>query len=263
MKPFIFTLRIDSLDADTIDCQVWNESEENSFRYHWAKSAVSFTRKNSMAHAIASNQHQLRKILTSAMDGKLHVGKKIHCVFLKDFHFLDNAHFNGYIRLDRRQGRLDITTSDTGLARVHKIYADGSSNHETNQSGYGGFIEAPDGERELFFEPFTGGSSNLMELLAVIEGLQRLGDEQTVQINTDSRFVIRGLAQWIHFWRHNSWQTAYGRDVRYQAYWQRADSLCAGKYMEFKWIKGHSGNMEQAFCHLLAKAAAAKAPKCP
>ena len=212
--------------------------------------------ENSLANRITDNRHQLEKILKSAIDGKLHLGQTINGVFLENFPFLNNDHFHNYIRLDRRQGKLNVTTNATGLAQVHAIFADGSCNHATSQAGYGGFIEAPDGARELFFQPFSGGSSNLMELLAVIEGLQRLASQERMQINTDSRFVIRGLVQWVHFWRHNRWQTAYGRDVRYAQHWQRAFTLCEGKYIEFKWIKGHSGNIDHDFCHLLAKAVA-------
>jgi ribonuclease HI len=259
MKPFVFTLRVDSIETCSLECHIWNGSEENRLRYWRENGAVTFSRENGIARGIVNNQHQLKKILSSAIDGKLHVGQTINCVFLENFHFLKNDHFNKYIRIDRRLGKLNITTSDTGMPHAHKIYADGSCNHETSQSGYGGFVETPNGKRELFFQPFSGGSSNLMELLAVVEGLQRLSVQETIQINTDSRFVIRGLVQWVHFWRHNSWQTAYGRDVRYAAHWQQAATLCEGKHLEFKWLKGHSGNQEQDICHLLAKAAAAKA----
>lgn len=263
MEPFVFTLRIDSIDTCSIGCHLRHGCEENRLQYWRANGALSFSRENVIARGIVNNRHQLKKILSSALDGKLRVGQIINCVFLENFPFLENAHFNEYIRLDRRNGRLDITTSDIGFPQVSKIYADGSCNHQTNQSGYGGFIETPDGNRELFFQPFAGGSSNLMELLAVAEGLQRLSNQESIQINTDSRFVIRGLVQWVHFWRHNTWQTAYGRIVRYARHWQAADSLCEGKCIEFKWVKGHSGNMEQDLCHLLAKAAAAQVPQSP
>nr|WP_321468214.1 RNase H family protein [uncultured Desulfobulbus sp.] len=259
MKPFVFTLRVETIDAHTLGCRLWHGSEGNSLLYGRFDGAVSFARENSIARAINNNRHQLAKILKSAIDGKLRVGQTINCVFLENFPFLQNEHFYDYIRLDRRHGGLAITTSETGFPEGSKIFADGSCNHESNQSGYGGFVETAEGTRKLFFQPFSGGSSNLMELLAVVEGLKRVGAEEAIQINTDSRFVIRGLVQWVHFWRHNTWQTAYGRDVRYAPHWQRAYNLCEGKYLEFKWIKGHSGNLEQNVCHLLAKAAAAQA----
>ena len=169
---------------------------------------------------------------------------------------MNEADFFKFIRVDRRNNNLDITVSDSGLKETHKIYADGSFICETNQSGYGGFIEDLDGKQQLFSQSFIGGSNNLMELLAVTEGLKRLPDVKRIQINTDSRYVIRGLIQWVHFWKHNNWQTAFGRDVKYSAYWQQISSLCEGKYIELKWIKGHSGHLQHDLCHQLAKESA-------
>lgn len=263
MKQFTFTLRVEAIDEHTIACHIGNESEDNSLRYFVTNGAVSLSKENRLAVAIRNNHHQLQKILRSAIRGKLHVGQIINCVFIEDFHFLKDDHFNRFIRLDRRKGKLDITISETGLHKAHTIFADGSCNHETNQSGYGGFTKAPDGTKKLFFLSFPGGSSNFMELLAVIEGLHRLSAKKTIQVNTDSRFVIRGLVQWVHFWKYNNWQTAYSRDVRYAEHWQQAYALCEDKYIEFKWIKGHSGNLEQNFCHLLAKAAAVRGQGTP
>jgi ribonuclease HI len=256
MKKITFTLHVEAIDEHKIACHICNKSENNRLRYFFKNGAVSLSKENQLAVGIQNNQHQLQKILRSAIRGTLHVGQVINCVFIEDFCFLEDDNFNRFIRLDRCNGKLDITISDTGLHKVHKIYADGSYNNKTNQSGYGGFTEAPDGTCDLFSHSFPGGSNNLMELMAIIEGLHQFVTIKTIQVNTDSRYVIRGLVQWVHFWKHNNWQTAYGRDVRYAEHWQEAYALCEGKYIEFKWIKGHSGNVGQDFCHLLAKTAA-------
>jgi ribonuclease HI len=255
MMPLTFTLQVEAIAEHAIVCHVSNNLEDNSLHYAFADGAVSFSRENQLAADIRKNHQQLQRILRSAVSGKLRVGQIINGVFLEDFHFVKDEHFHRFIRQDRRDGKLHTSISDTGLDKVHKIYADGSCNHETRQAGFGGFTETPDGSREVFFQSFTGGSSNLMELLAIIEGLQRLAATKIIQVNTDSRFVIRGLVQWVHFWQHNNWHTAYGREVKNVQHWQQAYTLCEGKYVEFKWIKGHSGNAAQDFCHLLAKAA--------
>ncbi|MBM9512153.1 ribonuclease H family protein [Desulfogranum marinum] len=253
MEPIGISLHIIRVDKDNIDCRISNDTEDNTLNFFVADGAITFAKENHLALITRNNQHQLRRIIRSAIKGNIHVGQTINCVFIEGFKFLKESHFGKFIRLDRRDGRLDITTSESGLSEVHKIYADGSFNGETNQSGYGGFTESPDGRQELYSQSFMGGSSNLMELLAITEGLQRLSSQKNIQINTDSRFVIRGLVQWVHFWRYNNWQTAYGRAVRNANYWQQACDLCEGKCVEFKWIKGHSGNVEQDFCHQLAK----------
>lgn len=263
MKPFAFTLTVAAIDERTIVCTVCNGGEDNRLCYTVADGDVSLTKSNVLGACIQKNTHQLQKILRSAIEGKLHVGQTIRCVLIDDFQFLQADSFAGFIRLDRRNGKLDMTISDTGLDEVHKIYADGSCDHENGRSGYGGFTESPDGTRAPFYQSFEDGSSNLMELLAINEGLHRLVTKEVIQINSDSQFVIRGMVQWVHFWRHNNWQTAYGRDVRYTSHWKQAYRLCDGKRIEFKWIKGHSHNEAHDLCHHLAKAAAQASPELP
>ena len=171
MSPFTFTLRIEAIDDQQLTCHVFNTTDENSLVYYPDDSSVSFSRDNQLALGILANRHQLQKILRSAINGKLHVGQTISCVFIEGFYFLKEDDFNHFIRMDRHDGTLDITVSDNGLHEVHKIFADGSSNPDTKQAGYAGFIEAPDKTRIHYQKSVTDGSSNLVELLAVVEGL--------------------------------------------------------------------------------------------
>lgn len=256
MEPFTFTLKVKKVDDLQIICHLRRHGEENDIHYYPTESSVSFSVENQLSHFIGGNLHQLEKILRSAIDGKVQIGQLIHCVMIEDFFFLESHHYNSCIRVNRRNGGLTITVHDIGLAPVHKIFADGSCMLETGNAGFGGFTQSPDGGRQPFFQSFETGSNNLMELEAVIEGLQRLVSFDPIQVNTDSRFVIRGLAQWVHFWKHNGWQTAYGREVKYREQWQQAYALTEGKLIEFKWVKGHSGDEDQDFCHQLAQDAA-------
>jgi len=253
MQPITFTLQIKGFDDERIDCAISNAAEDNILTFFTRNSAISFQRENKLAANIRNNKHQLKKILASACCKNLKIGQYIDCVLIENFTFLQKEDFKKFIRMDRRNHRLTLSISPTGFTGTKKIYGDGSFMRETGQAGYGGFIETPDGARELFSSSVRGSSNNAMELLAITEGLHRLRSEEVIQINTDSRFVIRGLTQWVHFWKHNNWQSAYGRDVRYTPCWQEADRLCDGKYIEFRWIKAHSGDEKQEFCHQLAK----------
>lgn len=253
MEPFTFSLQVEAIDELQIVCRLRRHGEENYLFYYPADSSVSFTVANQLSSFIATNLHQLEKILRSAIAGKLRVGQLIHCVMIKDFFFLESHHFNSFIRVNRRDDGLKISVHDKGLEPVHKVFADGSCMLATGIAGIGGFILYPDGERQPFYQSFEAVSNNLTELLAVVEGLQRLEGFDRIQVNTDSRFVIRGLAQWVHFWKHNGWQTAYGREVKYREQWQQAYAFSEKKLIEFKWVKGHTGNAEQDFCHQLAK----------
>jgi len=215
-----------------------------------------FEKENGLTGVIRRNQFPFEKIMRSAIKGKPVPGQVINAVFIEGFPFLNEADFNKVIRVDRRNGKLRISKAEQATPGIHKIYADGSFAEKTGKAGYGGYTETPEGRQDIFCQSFEKGSSNLMELLAITEGLERLSDTERVQVHTDSRFVIRGLAQWVHFWRHNNWQTAYGCSVKYAKQWQHIDRLCEGKFVEFNWIKGHSGNLEQSFCDELARQSA-------
>lgn len=252
MKIIKLILTITSISADEIHCYVSNKVNDNQITYFPEKDIIIAMRENSLAYEIIRNKFQFSKIMRSAISGKATVNHRINCVFIEGFTFLADGDFYKYIRVNRQNSQLDITTSETRLENIHQIYADGST-AKNQQSGFGGFIEFPDGTKQIFQKSYPTGSNNLMELLAVTEGLKLLRNINNIRINTDSRFVIRGLIQWVHFWRHNNWETAYGSKVKFAIPWQLTDKLCEGKLIEFNWIKGHSGNAEQTFCHNLAK----------
>lgn len=256
MKVITLTINIDSVQTSKIGCHISDNTENLRLIFSPENETIGFTSHNYLADIVRKNQFQFNKVMRSAVKGNISPGQTIHCVFLEGFNFLDNSDYSRFIVMDRRDGKLEISANEDEMGASHKIYADGSFAGNTKQSGYGGFIEYPDGNREIFSESFDDGNSNLMELLAVTEGLQRLKHVTRIQVNTDSRFVIRGLVQWVHFWKHNNWQTAYDSTVKFEKQWQIVDQLCEGKIVEFKWIKGHSGHEEQDFCHQLAQQSA-------
>jgi ribonuclease HI len=246
-------LQIKSINGDQVECFLSDEDEKIHLTYLPTLGEIKIDEESDLAATICKLKFQFEKVMRSAIKGNLKPNQTINCVFIEDFRFLEEADFNTYIRVDQRTDELQITTSNTETKSIHKIYADGSHSTEFKQSAYGGFTEDPDGSQQIYSRMMEGGSSNMMELLAVLDGLQRLKTVEKIQINTDSRFVIRGLVQWVHFWQHNNWQTAFGRDVQFSEYWQEVNELCKGKFMEFNWIKGHSGNEKQDFCHRLAR----------
>lgn len=252
---------IEDRDEESVTCAVSDGHTIIRLKYEVCHKTILFLSSDPLTGIILENQHQFSKIIQSAVKGNIATGRTIHAVFIEGFPFLTDGDFAKYIRVDRRNGALCITINDDPIGDSHKIFADGSYAEQLKQSGYAGFIESPEGTQQLFDKTIPHGSNNLMELMAVTEGLRLLKNEASIQINTDSRYVIRGLAQWTHFWMHNHWQTAFGSDVKFKDCWQEAYHLCDNKLVELRWIKGHAGNAEHNFCHDLAKASAQKQTK--
>jgi ribonuclease HI len=249
-------LSILSVKESTISFCARQADAEVCFCYYTEDAVVDYEMENALSELLTRHQFQLKKIIRSALKANPIAGQTIRAVFIDPFTFLKAHDYSSYIRMDRRNKDLCLSTSQKESKGIHKIYADASFTPETQKSGFGVIIHYPTGERKVFSQACTGRGSNLMELKAVIFGLKKLKATQLIQINTDSRFVIRGMTQWMHFWRYNDWQTAYGSQVKYKSYWEEADLLCENKFIEFNWIKGHSGHAEQDLCHQLAKESA-------
>jgi ribonuclease HI len=121
------------------------------------------------------------------------------------------------------------------------IYADGACRGNPGPGGWGAWLKSGEHEKELF-----GGdkltTNNKMELMAVIQALAALERRCNVVIYTDSSYVKDGITKWIHGWKTRGWQTADKKPVKNIELWQRLDALNASHQVQWRWVKGHSGD---------------------
>jgi len=89
------------------------------------------------------------------------------------------------------------------------------------------------------YEPDT--TNNRMELIAVIEGLRALKRPCQIELNTDSKYVMQGINEWIHNWKRNGWKTAARKPVKNVDLWQQLDEERHRHEVDWRWVKGHSG----------------------
>ena len=80
-----------------------------------------------------------------------------------------------------------------------------------------------------------------MELTAAIEGLRALGRTCDIELNTDSKYVIQGISEWIESWRSNGWKTAAKKPVKNADLWQLLDEQNKKHKINWQWVKGHAG----------------------
>ena len=81
-----------------------------------------------------------------------------------------------------------------------------------------------------------------MELIAVIEGLKSIKENENIEITTDSMYVKNGINQWINNWKRNGWKTAAKKPVKNKDLWQQLDELVQNYSIKWIWVKGHSGH---------------------
>lgn len=122
-----------------------------------------------------------------------------------------------------------------------KLYTDGSC---LGNPGFGGWgaICVDDNDNEFFrvCGGATHSTNNIMEMTAVIEGLERYGGG-SVEIYTDSKYVMDGITKWIHGWKKKGWKTSTGGNVKNKSLWMRMDELVT-PFVTFKWVKAHNGD---------------------
>ncbi len=130
------------------------------------------------------------------------------------------------------------------------IYTDGACSGNPGPGGYGSIITDFISVTELG-QNFPQTTNNRMEMQAVLSALQfcltQYEAVSSLQIFTDSVYVIRGATQWLFGWKKRGWKTADNKDVTNQDLWQTMDTLLFQintKYkIKIKWsfIRGHKG----------------------
>ncbi len=96
-----------------------------------------------------------------------------------------------------------------------------------------------------------------MEMLAAIVGLEALKRTSQVTVYSDSSYLVRAMEQgWATKWQANGWKRNKREMALNPDLWERLLALCQDHDVEFKWVKGHSGNVENERCDRLATEAA-------
>ena len=121
------------------------------------------------------------------------------------------------------------------------IHTDGACSGNPGPGGWGALLSYGGHAKELYGgEPHT--TNNRMELMAAIEALNSLKKPCKVTLFTDSNYVKGGITGWIHGWRQNGWRTAQKKPVKNADLWRQLDEACRRHDLEWRWIKGHSGD---------------------
>lgn len=129
------------------------------------------------------------------------------------------------------------------MSQIVEMFTDGACKGNPGPGGWGVLLRYGAHEKELF-----GGESNTtnnrMELMAAIKGLEALNKPCKVKLTTDSQYVRQGITQWLKGWKQKNWMTASKQPVKNKDLWQRLDDAVSKHNVEWHWVKGHSGHVE-------------------
>lgn len=121
------------------------------------------------------------------------------------------------------------------------IYTDGACRGNPGPGGWGAILKTGEHERALNgAERLT--TNNRMELWAAIAALRALTRPCDVDLVTDSQYLRRGITEWLAQWKRRGWLTAGRKPVANVDLWQQLDEAAAIHKINWRWVKGHSGD---------------------
>lgn len=138
------------------------------------------------------------------------------------------------------------------------IYTDGACSGNPGPGGWGAILEWQGHEKDL-----SGGeaqtTNNRMELTAVLTALRLLKEPCTVELYSDSKYVVDAIDKgWLYGWQKKGWIKADKKPVLNVDLWQQLLPLLARHDVHLHWVKGHAENEKNNRCDQLAVAESKK-----
>lgn len=143
------------------------------------------------------------------------------------------------------------------LKRV-EVFTDGACKGNPGPGGWGVLLRLGRHEKEMSGgDPAT--TNNRMEMTAVIRALTALIEPCEVVLHTDSRYVIDGMTKWVEGWKKKGWINASRQPVRNADLWHELIAAALPHRIDWIWVRGHNGHVENERVDTLASEAALRA----
>ena len=133
------------------------------------------------------------------------------------------------------------------------IYTDGACSGNPGPGGWGAILQYKGFTKEM-----SGGeamtTNNRMELLGVISALHALKEPCSIDLYTDSRYIVDAINKgWLKSWKAKGWKRKDG-ELKNPDLWQEIDRLFTTHTVTMHWVKGHAENEFNNRCDALAVA---------
>jgi ribonuclease HI len=123
------------------------------------------------------------------------------------------------------------------------VFTDGGCSPNPGAGAWAALLRFNDVEKEISgFAAQT--TNNRMELSAALEALRALKKPAKVRLHTDSQYLQQGMLSWIHGWIKRGWKTADRKPVLNADIWQALLIESQRHQIEWIWVKGHAGHVE-------------------
>ena len=133
-----------------------------------------------------------------------------------------------------------------------KIYTDGACSGNPGDGGWCAILIYNNNEKVISgYVPDT--TNNRMEMLSVIEALSALKEPCSVEIFSDSEYVVDSInLNRVDDWMKNGWKTSAKTAVKNVDLWEKILALLKTHKVTFNKVKGHSDNEYNNRCDKIA-----------
>ncbi|MEA3438918.1 MAG: ribonuclease HI [Chloroflexota bacterium] len=100
-------------------------------------------------------------------------------------------------------------------------------------------------------------TNNRMELAAAVEALKSLKEPSRVDFHTDSKYLKRGITEWMPGWKARDWRRKGGK-LKNIELWQALDAAIQPHKISWHWVRGHAGHPDNERVDRLARRAIPK-----
>ncbi len=141
---------------------------------------------------------------------------------------------------------------------VVEIWTDGGCKPNPGPGGWGAILSYKGVVKELSGHD-AATTNNRMELTAAAAALEALTKPSTVILHTDSEYVSNGITRWMTGWVRKNWRSSTGDPVKNMDLWRRLLAAEKPHKVDWRWVRGHSGNPMNERADELATAARRRA----
>ncbi len=134
------------------------------------------------------------------------------------------------------------------------IWSDGACTGNPGPGGWGTIVSI-DSEKMEFSGGSPGTTNNIMELTGALEGIRQTPTGTTIELTSDSQYLVKGMTEWIHGWKKRGWKKSDGKPVLNSKIWKELDKEASKRTIKWHWVKGHAGHPENERCDELAREA--------
>ena len=133
------------------------------------------------------------------------------------------------------------------------IYTDGACSCNPGKGGWG-LVIIRNNKKLEYYGSEQNTTNNRMEMTAIIQGLSKCKDDENILLFSDSKYVLKGIKDWMLNWKQNNWKSVKNKPIKNKDLWLIIDGLIQKKVnARFNWVKAHSNNEYNNRADYLAK----------